>query len=124
MSEDNVSNCSNSSFMDTSDGDPVSEFLDDHMETIIDLYDHYKETFCYCPEFLGKLQSVCLTDLYLGILGITEAIKYPEPKKSFIQEYERELALSYAPANAFIKNTYNKYIPYDTWKSFCCWMTI
>lgn len=120
-SDEMESNCS----IDTtsSEKDPVSEFMDKHLDDVLDMYYHFQDCFSYCPEFLGKLKSINLTDFILmhiqaqtpGHTRCTSTQKY----QNFVDEYQRELYISYSCVNGFTRKRYGIQIPLDVFYKFC-----
>lgn len=106
----------------SSDKDPVSEFMDKHLDDVLDMYYHFQDCFRYCPEFLGKLKSINLTDfilMHLHNIACTVSRTHTHKYQNFVDEYQRELNISYSCVNGFTWKWYGKQIPQDTFYKFC-----
>lgn len=100
MDSDNESTCTDvteNSY--ESEGDPIN------IEDVIDLYDHFKETFAYSPEFLGKMSSVDLTDFLMGVIRGTILIQPVEDGDDFSRMYYKELDMSFSCIRGYLKKT-------------------
>ncbi|NDC93798.1 hypothetical protein EB118_12215 [bacterium] len=94
-----------------------------NIEDVIDIYDYFKETFTYCPEFLGKLYSTDLTNFLEDV--VSNCVTQPPVNiDKFINQFSNELELSYTCVNGYLKKVCNTNVTPGEWAAFCKEYTI
>lgn len=98
----------------------VNTFLDNNFYNVILLSEQIKNNFFYNPNFLSKLDSNRLMNIFVDYLfydGVTIIVHQTELYK-FIDQYVNEIDISYNMINTFL-SPYKCVMDYDIWIKIC-----
>lgn len=85
----------------------IDEFFLKHLDSIIDMYEYLKESLCYNPLFLAKMQSTHITEFLIDCIfddSMSDCFNTIDKKKydKFAKQFEAELNFSYKTIQNFV----------------------